>query len=160
VLDDLRAGAAAAASLAPADPVEGVAQANRAYIQGYRRNARMMALLTQLAGSDPEIRAVAVAIRSHFEERLIAAIRRWQHDGLAWSDLDPVYTANALAYMVDRFLYEWEELALDYDEERAADTLTKLWVRALGLATGPRLTAAGNGEGNGNTPRRPRRVTR
>ena len=57
---------------------------------------------------------------------------------MAWCDLDPVYTANALAYMVDRFLYEWETLHLDYDEDKVAVTLNKLWVRALGLADGPR----------------------
>ena len=40
--------------------------------------------------------------------------------------------------MVDRFLYEWETLHLDYDEDKVTDTLNKLWVRALGLADGPR----------------------
>ena len=56
-----------------------------------------------------------------------------ERDGLAYPDLDPVYTANALSYMVDRFLYEWTVLDLDYDEDKAVETLSRLWVRSLGL---------------------------
>ena len=35
--------------------------------------------------------------------------------------------------MVDRFLYEWTVLNLDYDEDLVVETLTKLWTRSLGL---------------------------
>jgi hypothetical protein len=49
-----------------------------------------------------------------------------------------VYTANALAYMVDRFPAEWVALDLTYDEERVAETLSTLWVRALGMGDGPK----------------------
>lgn len=148
VLDDLtKAGgaedAASPDAAAPADPVQGIIEANRSYIAGYRRNARLMSLLTQVAERDPEVLAIGVAIREHFEARISRAIARWQEAGLAYSDLDPVYTANALAYMVDRFLHEWYALDLSYDEERVADTLNKLWIRALGLEDGPRRPASG-----------------
>ena len=122
------------------DPVESIVEANRSYVQGYRRNARLMSLLTQVAERDAEVLAIALAIRQHFEDRISTAVRRWQEQGLAYSDLDPVYTANALAYMVDRFLHEWSVLGLDYDETKAAETLSTLWVRALGLRDGPRTT--------------------
>ena len=49
-----------------------------------------------------------------------------------------MYTANALAYMVDRFLAEWFALGLRYDEDLVADTLNKLWIRALGMGDGPK----------------------
>jgi AcrR family transcriptional regulator len=148
VLDDLtKAGgaedAASPDAAAPADPVQGIIEANRSYIAGYRRNARLMSVLTQVAERDPEVLAIGIAIREHFETRISRAIARWQEAGLAYSDLDPVYTANALAYMVDRFLHEWHALGLPYDEERVADTLNKLWIRALGLADGPRTRPAG-----------------
>ena len=52
-----------------------------------------------------------------------------------------MYTANALADMVDRFLHEWSVLGLDYDEDKVAATLSTLWVRALGLGDGPRTTS-------------------
>jgi AcrR family transcriptional regulator len=146
VLDDLteRAGGepvdSVASSSAPADPVRGIIEANRSYVIGYRRNARLMSLLSQVAERDAEVQAIGIAIRGHFETRISRAIARWQVQGLAYSDLDPVYTANALAYMVDRFLAEWVSLDLAYDEELVADTLSKLWIRALGLGEGPRAT--------------------
>ena len=125
VLDDLTARPttmpAASRATAVRDPVSGIFEANRSYVQGYRRNARLMSLLTQVAERDAEVLAIALAIRQHFEDRISRAIRRWQADGLAYSDLDPVYTANALAYMVDRFLHEWSALGLDYDEDKVAD---------------------------------------
>jgi hypothetical protein len=121
------------------DPVVGIYETNRSYVHGYRRDARLMTLLTWVVEVEPEARRIGLALREQFEERISRAIVRWQGEGLVWSDLDPVYTANALAYMVDRFLYEWETLHLDYDEDKVADTLNKSWVRALGLAEGPRL---------------------
>ncbi|MDY7105082.1 MAG: TetR/AcrR family transcriptional regulator [Actinomycetota bacterium] len=124
----------------PRDPVVGILEANRAYIKGYRRNARLMTLLVQLDTGD-EIVEKAREMRSRFEQRLVRAITAWQEQGLAYVDLDPLYAANALAYMVDRFLYEWAVLDLPYDEEEAAEQLTKLWARGLGLEDGPRRSS-------------------
>ncbi|CAB4695270.1 unannotated protein [freshwater metagenome] len=115
------------------DPIRGIEMSNRAYVRGYRRNARLMTLLLQIAEQDNELRERQLAIRQVFENRLSKAIRRWQRDGRVYPDLDPVYTANALAYMVDRFLYEWTVMDLAYDEDLVVETLTKLWARSLGL---------------------------
>jgi AcrR family transcriptional regulator len=144
VLDDLTERAArdeAAAAPVHDDPVQGIVEANRSYVAGYRKNARLMSLLSQVAERDPEVLAIGLAIREHFETRISRAIVRWQDAGLAYSDLDPVYTANALAYMVDRFLQEWYSLGLTYDEGRVVDTLNKLWIRALGMGDGPKREA-------------------
>ena len=141
VLDALTEGAArdpAERTARPTDPVQGIIDANRSYVAGYRKNARLMSLLSQVAERDPEVQAIGIAIRDHFELRISQAIARWQEQGLAYSDLDPVYTANALAYMVDRFLAEWTALGLQYDEDLVAETLSKLWIRALGMGDGPR----------------------
>lgn len=119
------------------DPVKGIKEANRSYVRGYRRNAKLMSLLVQAAEQDEEMCALRLEIRDVFERRLTSAITRWQEEGRVWSDLDPLYTANALAYMVDRFLYEWVMLDLDYDEEKVVETLTRLWARALGLERPP-----------------------
>lgn len=132
VTDDLVSGAHQGAG-SGGDPVAGIAQGNLAYIRGYRRNAKLMSLLLQVAEQDPEVRQLRLDIRRGFETRLSRAIKRWQDEGLAWDDVDPVYAANALAYMVDRFLYEWVVLDLDYDEAEAVHTLTRLWARGLGL---------------------------
>lgn len=122
------------------DPVAGIVGAIRAYVEGYRRNARMMTVLLQI-GSHPDVGDLGLHISDGFEGRITRAIRRWQHDGLVSADLEPVYTANALANMVDRFLYQWTVLDLDYDQEKVIETLSRLWVRSLGLeqpALGPR----------------------
>lgn len=119
--------------LATSDPIAGIEIANRAYVRGYRRNGRLMSLLLQIAEQDTELLERRLAIRQRFEDRLSRAISRWQRDGLVYRDLDPIYTANALAYMVDRFMYEWTVLDLDYDEDLVVETLTKLWTRSLGL---------------------------
>jgi len=114
------------------DPIASIYEANRRYVEGYRRNARMMSLLLQI-GPQPEVHDLGLDVHGNFETRISRAIRRWQRDGLVYPDLDPIYTANALSYMVDRFLYEWTVLDLDYDQETVVDTVSKLWVRGLGL---------------------------
>jgi AcrR family transcriptional regulator len=115
------------------DPVARIEAANRAYVQGYRRHAKLMRLLHEMTERDEEILALRREMRSAFELRISRAIRQWQKAGLAWPDLDPVYAANALAYMVDRFLHEWSLLNLDYDEDAVVYTLNRLWARGLGL---------------------------
>ena len=114
------------------DPIASIYEANRAYVAGYRRNARMMTILLQI-GRRAEVRDLGIGVHNTFEDRIARAIERWQRDGLVYPDLDPVYTANALSYMVDRFLYEWTVLDLDYDQDKVVETLSRLWVRSLGL---------------------------
>jgi AcrR family transcriptional regulator len=114
------------------DPIASIYQANRAYVEGYRRNARMMTILLQI-GRHAEVRDLGLEVHDGFENRIARAIQRWQRQGLAYPDLDSVYTANALSYMVDRFLYEWTVLDLDYDEDKVVETLSRIWVRSLGL---------------------------
>ena len=56
-------------------------------------------------GPHPDVRDLGLDVHNGFEDRVSTAIERWQADGLAYPDLDPVYSANALSYMVDRFLF-------------------------------------------------------
>lgn len=119
----------------PTDPISGIYEANKAYVAGYRRNARMMSLLVQTRPK-PDLRDLGLQVHNGYEARISRAIERWQQNGLVYGDVDPVYAANALSYMVDRFLYEWTVLDLDYDADKVVDTLTKLWVRGLGLDRG------------------------
>jgi AcrR family transcriptional regulator len=136
------------ADLFPDDPVAGIYEANRAYVDGYLRNARMMTVILQI-GPLPEVRDLGRDVHRDFETRVSRAIRHWQRQGLVYADLDPRYTANALSYMVDRFLYEWTVLELDYDKDKAVEALSKIWVRALGLERPPLNVTA--------TPRRNRK---
>ncbi len=115
------------------DPVGRLEEVNRVYVAAFRRNARIMTLLYQASEDDEEIRALGEEIARHFQDRAVAAVRDWQRAGLAYRDLDAVYTAHALTFMVERVALAWLSGHVDYDEDRMVDTINKIWVRALGL---------------------------
>ena len=117
----------------PLPPADSIRRANRRYLTVYRSNARLMADTMLLASVNPAIMDIKHKIDWMFEDRLVRALARWQKRGLAVLDLDPVYTANSLAYMVDRFAHEFYFTGKDYDEDMAIDVLTTIWVRALGI---------------------------
>ena len=121
------------------DPVRRLEEVNRVYVQAFRRNARLMTLLYQAGETDEEIRALGDEVRQHFQDRVSAAIAGWQAAGLAYSDLDPVYTAHALTFMVERVAMAWAAGRVDYDDDTMVDTINQIWVRALGFDAG-RLT--------------------
>ena len=119
-----------AAGSAPWDLVE---HSNLRYIRAYRRNAALMATLEQVATFNDEVRQLRLDLRRLFVQRNARAIERWQKAGVADPDLDPIYAANALGTMVDRFAYTWFVLGEDFDEARAVETLTRVWLQALGI---------------------------
>jgi AcrR family transcriptional regulator len=119
----------------PRDPVQGLRAANRAYVHGYRRNARLMLLLPQVGESDADIRALTVSIVENYQGRLIKAIKRWQRDGIVYSDIDPTYTAHALTFMTQRLAIaaSTKPGEFDYDEELLVTTVNQVWERTLGF---------------------------
>jgi AcrR family transcriptional regulator len=121
-----------------ADPLASIEAANRAYLLAYRRNARLMAVLEQVATIDDEIRRARLARNRAFAQRNAAAIRRLQAAGLADPDLDPLVAAMAMGGMVARmanlvFVHR-QPMAF----ERLVKTLTRLWANAIGLRTDAR----------------------
>jgi AcrR family transcriptional regulator len=126
----LHPGPAAAAS--DSDPVAVIEAANRAYLEAYRRNARLMALLEQVATVDDDFLRLRLERSDAFVSRNAKAIRRLQRDGLADPELDPDLTALAISTMVSRTAYA--VFVLRHKRigfERLVRTLTRLWVNAL-----------------------------
>jgi AcrR family transcriptional regulator len=119
----------------PRDPVQALRAANRAYVHGYRRNARLMLLLPQVGETNDDIRALTASIVEKYQGRLIKAIERWQRDGLVYADIDPTYTAHALTLMTQRLAIVASEAptGFDYDEELLVATINQVWERALGF---------------------------
>jgi AcrR family transcriptional regulator len=117
-------------------PWQLVETANRRYITAYRRNARLMATLEQVATFNDDVRKLRLELRDRFVLRNTKAIQRWQRAGIADPDVDAGYAANALGTMVDRFAYTWFVLGQSFDEERAIETLTRLWLQSLGIEHG------------------------
>jgi AcrR family transcriptional regulator len=116
-----------------ASPAERVRRANRSYYEAYLRNARMMAIIEQVATFNAEFREMRRRHRAAWVGRSARAIRRWQADGLVAGDLDADLAARALAAMVDHSLYLRLVQGEDEDTGRLLDTLDALTVRALGL---------------------------
>lgn len=123
---------------AGASPAERIRRANRAYYQAYLRNAKMMAIIEQVATFNEEFQDMRRKHRAASVARSARAIVRWQRAGRVPTALDPEMTARALAAMVDHSLYLWlvqgEETP---DTERLLDTLDTLNIQALGLSPAP-----------------------
>jgi AcrR family transcriptional regulator len=115
-------------------PRERIARANRAYFDSYRRDARMMAILEQVAATNDEFRRLRRQARVANNIRSARAIQRWQEEGLVDPALDARYVASALGSMVDRSLYVWLILGEPFDEEKGLETLNVLCARALGFS--------------------------
>jgi AcrR family transcriptional regulator len=129
-------GTAASRSLRLYDRVE---RANRLYLESYERNARLMAVLEQVALFNEELFAIRREMRRAFVDRSTAAIARWQRAGLVDPELDPRYAASALGSMVDRFAYVWFVLDGDFELDAAVANLTRLWIQALGMTVDTEL---------------------
>lgn len=119
------------------DPLAAIAAGNRAYLEAYRRNARLMAAMEQAALVSDRVREARIARGRAFAERHARAIARWQEAGLADPALDPRGAAAALDAMVSRMA----ELAFVHGEpldlDDLAELVTRMWAGALGLTPTP-----------------------
>lgn len=134
--DNPAVGAAQPTRRSVASAVARIEQANRAYIAGYRKNAKMLGLMEQVSTFNDDLRRTRLEMRRAFVLRSSKSIARLQADGLADPTLDSWYAANALCNMVDRFVYTWMVLGEEFDEDRAVATLTQLWAQAIKLPIG------------------------
>ena len=120
------------------EPAARIRRANRAYYEAYLRNAKMMAIIEQVATFNEEFQEMRRKHRAVSVGRSARAIARWQRAGLVPGDIDPEMTARALAAMVDHSLYLWLVQGDDPPgTERLLDTLDTLTIRALGLPSAP-----------------------
>jgi hypothetical protein len=124
-------------------PVAGIEAANRAYLVAYRRNARLMALLDQVATIDEAFRRLRVERALAFAERNARAIRELQEQGLADPELDALVAAHAVSGMVSRMaqLVFVHGHAIDF--ETLVATVTRLWANALRIPPDDERPAAG-----------------
>lgn len=88
------------------DPVKTIEAANRAYLEAYRDNARLMGLLEQVAAVDEGFRELRRERTLAFHERNEKAIRRLQREGVADKSIDAAVASAALSAMVSRTAYE------------------------------------------------------
>lgn len=116
------------------DPVAVIEAANRAYLLAYRRNAKVMGLMEQVALIDPEFRRLRLRRARAFTTRNARALKQLQDRGLADQNLDPRLVATALSAMVSRIAYLRYVQGLGSESlETLVRTLTELWAGALGI---------------------------
>jgi AcrR family transcriptional regulator len=121
-----------------------ILRANRRYLARYRDNARIMGVIEEVSRYDPFVHEARMRRQQHFAERAERAIRRLQAEGGADASVDPRIAAVALGSMVARFaelwlVEEWEQ----FDFDRAAEQVTRLWANALGVTVPPSSPAPG-----------------
>jgi AcrR family transcriptional regulator len=117
------------------DPAAAIEEANRGYLEAYRSNAGLMALLDDMAAIDEDFLRLRRERTEAFVSRNARAIRRLQSQGLADPELDPEIAALAISSMVSRTAYAafvWQEQA---DFDAVLRTVTRLWLNALRIPT-------------------------
>jgi hypothetical protein len=104
----------------------------RAYLEAYRKNARLMAMLEQLTTVDETFLRLRLRRTNAFVARNARLIRRLQADGRADATLDPDLAALAISSMVSRTAYVAYAIGTrPVDLDHLVHTLTRLWVNAL-----------------------------
>ena len=119
------------------DPVAVIEAGNRAYLEAYERNAKLMRLLDQVAAIDDDFRELRRRRSSLFAERNARSIRDLQARGLADPDVDPDIAALALGGMVGRAAQQVYVHGEEIDREALVRALTRLWANALRLDIAP-----------------------
>ncbi|WP_416276942.1 TetR/AcrR family transcriptional regulator [Nocardia sp. alder85J] len=122
-----------------ADPAAIVEASNRAYFEAYKRNAKLMALLEQVASIDPEFRELRRRRADAFVQRNAHSIESLQARGLADPEIDPQLASRALSGMVSRLAFDYfvsrdgvPDSGIDLDE--LTRSATRLWVNALRIS--------------------------
>jgi AcrR family transcriptional regulator len=100
----------------------------------------------QAAMLEPEFLDRWLDIRAEAITRIAAEIRLAQAAGYC-PGVDAVLTASALSAMLEHFCYIWlgqggERVAVQFDDERAIDTLATIWVQSIYWRPGQRDAGA------------------
>lgn len=119
---------------AAATEYERIRRANRRYLERYRENGKIMAVVEEVSRYDDHVNEVRLQRQKHFAGRSEASLRRLQREGKASADIDPEIAALALGSMVARMAELWLiEHWGDYDLDQITDQVTRLWTNAIGL---------------------------
>jgi AcrR family transcriptional regulator len=119
------------------DPVATIHASNKAYLESYERNARLMELLDEVSIFDDEVREMRRRRIAAFARRNIAWVRDLQERGIADASLDPTLTAHALSGMVARMAQARFIRGEPWKVDDMTDTLTAIWVNALRIDADP-----------------------
>jgi AcrR family transcriptional regulator len=113
-----------------AAPYERLHEANRRFLLHFRANARLLAVVEEAASVDPVWRDRLDGMRQVYVDRARRTVERLRAEGAVAADVVPATAATALTGMVETFA---RRSAPGLDLDAAADQITRLWARAVGL---------------------------
>jgi AcrR family transcriptional regulator len=116
------------------DVVAAIEAANRAYLDAYRANAGLMAVLEQVSTINDEFREIRRRRGAAFIKRNARSIERLQAEGRADQGVDAEIAARALTGMVSRLAYQAFILEEPMEFEALVSASTRLWINALRLS--------------------------
>lgn len=120
-----------------ATPQERIRAAIKLHMESYRREARIMGVIEQVARYDRQVSEARQRRQAHYGRQVEESIRRMQRHGLVDSGLDPVIASAALGAMTSRFPEAWfVEGKLDCDFDEGVEQLTRVFINGLGLTEG------------------------
>jgi AcrR family transcriptional regulator len=115
-------------------PEQRLREAIRRHYETYREQARLLGVIEQASRLDEQLAATRAKWQRDDSARVAASISQLQRHGLADPDLDPTVAAAALGAMTHRFAELWlAHQGSDADFETGVDTVTRLFINALGL---------------------------
>jgi AcrR family transcriptional regulator len=121
-----------------APPQERIRKALRLHLESYRREARIMGVIEQMARYDKQVNAARMERQHKYSLQVASSIRDLQQHGLADPGLDPKIAAAVLGAMSSRFPEMWlVQGAVSCSFDKAVDQLARMFVNALGLAEDP-----------------------
>ena len=99
----------------------------------FKQNIGIMIAVAQLATTQPRFAALQNEFRRFGVDIVAASVRRAQEQGYG-AELDPEYTAAAIALLFENFTTVFvgtPGLGIDIDDENAIATLSRIWKKTL-----------------------------
>lgn len=125
-------GAASASTYRGPDPRRRVASSNRNYLAAFRDNARMMAVVEEVATINEEFAGFRRELWNQAVDRVRKSMERDRADGYLLESVDLDMVAYGLVGMVERFAFTWFVLGVPFEKDAAVTQLTDMWLRAGG----------------------------
>jgi AcrR family transcriptional regulator len=117
------------------DPMGRLRAANRHYLEFYRDNAGILAVIDEVATFDEAVRSERREGHDRFARAIEGRIRQYQEQGCADDRVNAAFAANALGSMVTSVATQmFITGSTSNDLDLAVEQLTVLWANAIGLA--------------------------
>jgi enoyl-CoA hydratase len=120
-------------SWSASDPARSVRVTTRKYLEFYRDNADLYALLIEVAQTDPRVRQMWGDARDAFYTRIARMIRRSQEKDIAGPELNPDFIAMLLGGMTEQYAYacfvEGRYASLPIEE--VVEQISMVWAGAI-----------------------------